>query len=69
MSGLADKADNALLWVVGIVVVFLLFGVIGTIISTLMFAIKLVIIVAAIGVGVRVATAITGGRRRRELNR
>lgn len=69
MSSVLDKADNALLWIVGIVVALMLFGLVGTIISTIFFAIKLVIVIAAIGVGVKVATAIAGGSRRRELNR
>ena len=69
MNSALDKADNALLWIVGIVVALLLFGVVGAIVKTVIFAIKLVIVIAAIGVGVKVATAITGASRRRELNR
>ena len=69
MNSTLEKADNALLWIVGIVVAVLLFGVIGAIVKTVIFAIKLVIVIAAIGVGVKVATAISGGSRRRELNR
>ena len=69
MSSALQKADNALLWVVIGVVALVAFGILSTIISTIFFAIKIVIIIAAIGVGVRVATSITGGRRRRELNR
>ena len=68
MSSKLEMADTALLWVVVGVVALVAFGVIGTIISTIFFAIKVVIVIAAIAIGVRVATAITGGRRR-ELNR
>jgi 5-bromo-4-chloroindolyl phosphate hydrolysis protein len=69
MSSNLEKADNALLWVVVAVVAFLAIGVFGAIVHTIMFAIKLIIVIAAIGVGVRVATAISGSAKRKELNR
>ena len=64
MSSTLEKADNALLWVVGIVVALLLFGIVGAIVKTVIFAIKLVIVIAAIGVGVRLrprSPAVAGG--------
>ena len=69
MNSTLEKADTALLWVVVGVIALVAFSVIGTIISTIFFAIKVVIVIAAIGIGVRVATAIAGGSKRRELNR
>lgn len=69
MNKALDRADNALLWIVGIVVALMLFGIVGALIKTVLFAIKLVIVVAAIGVGVKVASAITSGGKRRELGR
>ncbi len=64
-----ERADNALLIVVVAVVAFVLFGIVGALISTIWFAIKLVIVMAALAVGWRVVTAISGGAKRRELNR
>ena len=69
MNSKANMADNALLIGVVVLGVFLVFGVIGAVISTVMFAIKLVIIIAALAVGWRVVTAISGGDKRRELKR
>jgi hypothetical protein len=67
MNAKANMADNALLIGVVVVVAFVALGVIGAVISTVLFAIKLVILVAALAIGWRVVTAISGGAKRREL--
>lgn len=69
MSGNIEKADNVLLWVVIAVVAFVAIGIFSAIVSTILFAIKLVIIIGALAVGWRVVTAISGGEKRRELKR
>ncbi len=62
-------ADDLLLWAVIGVVAFLAFGIVGALFATILFAIKVFVVVVAIGVGVKVVGAITGGGKRRELNR
>ncbi len=69
MNSKANMADNALLIGVIAVVAFLIFGVIGAFLATVMFAIKLVVIIAALAVGWRVVNVISGGDKRRELKR
>ncbi len=69
MASNLEKADNALLIVVLVVGAFIAFSIVGALISTIWFAIKMVIIIAALAVGWRVATAIGSGAKRRELNR
>lgn len=69
MNRKLSMADDLLLWGAIAVVAFLVFGVIGAIVSTVVFAIKVFVVVVAIGVGVKVVSAITTGSRRRELNR
>lgn len=68
MSSNLEKADNALGIVVLAVVAFVLVGIVGAIISTIWFAIRLVIVLAVLAAGWRVGTAISGGSKRRELN-
>ena len=69
MSSNIEKADSALLWVVIAVVAFVAIGIFSAIVSTILFAIKLVIIIGALAVGWRVVTAVSGGAKRRELKR
>ena len=69
MSSTLEKADNALLAVVLIVGVFFLFGIFGFVLHLIRLAIMVVVLAAAVGVGVRVYGAVTGGTRRRELHR
>jgi len=51
------------------VVAFVAIGIFSAIVSTILFAIKLVIIIGALAVGWRVVTAVSGGAKRRELKR
>ncbi|MEY2398928.1 MAG: hypothetical protein QOJ00_2102 [Actinomycetota bacterium] len=69
MSSKLDIADNLLLVGVVAVVAIVVLGFISAIIGTILFAIKVVIVIAALGIGWRVVTAITGGDKRRELKR
>ncbi len=69
MNSKANMADNALLIGVIAIVAFLIFGVIGAFLSTVLFTIKLVVIIAALAVGWRVVNVISGGAKRRELKR
>lgn len=62
-------ADDLLLWGVIAVVAFLAFGIVGALISTVWFAIKVFVVVVAVGAGVKVVSAIGGGSKRRELPR
>ena len=69
MSSRLDKADNALLIVVLAVGAFFLFGIFGFVLHLIRIAIMVVVLAAAVGVGVRVFGAVSGGSRRRELHR
>jgi hypothetical protein len=70
MNSKANLADNALLIGVVAIVIFVAFGIFAAVVHTILFAIKLVILIAALAVGWRVVTAISGGgERRRELKR
>lgn len=70
MNAKANLADNLLLYGVIAVVAFVVFGIFAAVIHTIVLAIKIVILVAALGVGLKVVTAVTGGsERRRELKR
>jgi hypothetical protein len=69
VSKALDKADNALLVVVLLVGAFFLFGIFGFVLHLVKLAIMVVVLAAAVGVGVRVFGAVSGGSRRRELNR
>lgn len=69
MSSKTDLADNVLLIVVVTVVAFVAIGIFAAVVSTILFAIKLVIVIAALAVGWRVVTAVAGGEKRRELKR
>ena len=69
MNSKVNTADNVLLIVVIAVVAFVAFGIFAAVVSTILFAIKLVIVIAALAVGWRVVTAISGGEKRRELKR
>lgn len=69
MNKKLSLADDLLLWGVIALVAFLAFGIIGAIISTAIFALKVFVVVVAIGVGVKVVSAIGGSSKRRELNR
>ncbi len=69
MNSKANMADNALLIGVIAIVAFIIFGVIGAFLSTVLFTIKLVVIIAALAVGWRVVNVISGGAKRRELKR
>ena len=62
-------ADDLLLWAVIGVVAFVAFSIVGALISTVWFAIKVFVVVVAIGAGVKVVSAIGGGSKRRELHR
>ena len=69
MSKALDKADNALLIVVLAVGAFFLFGIFGFVLHLVKLAIMVIFLAAAVGVGVRVYGAVSGGTRRRQLNR
>jgi hypothetical protein len=69
VSKALDKADNALLVVVLLVGAFFLFGIFGFVLHLVKLAIMVVVLAAAVGVGVRVFGVVSGGGRRRELNR
>lgn len=62
-------ADDLLLWGVIAVVAFIVFSFVGALISTVWFAIKIFFVVVAVGAGIKVVSAISGGAKRRELNR
>ena len=69
MNSKANLADNLLLYAVIAVVAFVLFGVLAAVIHTIVFAIKVMVLVIALGVGWKVVNAISGGEKRRELKR
>jgi hypothetical protein len=69
VSSTLEKADNALLIVVLAVGAFFLFGIFGFVLHLIRLAITVVVLAVAVGVGVRVYGAVSGGTRRRELNR
>jgi hypothetical protein len=69
VSSTLQKADNALLIVVLALGAFFLFGIFGFVLHLIRLAIMVVFLAAAIGVGVRVYGAVSGGSRRRELHR
>ena len=54
-------ADDLLLWVVIAVVAVVAFSIVGAIISTVFFALKVFVVVLAIGAGVKVVSAIGSG--------
>lgn len=62
-------ADDLLLWGVIGIVVLIAFSVVGAIISTVFFALKVFIVVLAVGLGFKAVSAIGGVAKRRELNR
>ena len=69
MSSTLEKADNALLIVVLALGAFFLFGIFGFVLHLIRLAITVVVLAVAIGAGVRVYGAVSGGSRRRELKR
>ena len=69
MNRKLSMADDLLLWGVIAVVAVIAFSIVGAIISTVFFALKIFFVVLAIGVGIKVVSAIGGGKQRRELNR
>ncbi len=69
MNNKLNVADNLLLFGVIAVVAVMAFGVIGALIASVFFAIKIFFVVVAIGVGWKVVTSVTGGKKRGELNR
>jgi hypothetical protein len=69
VSNALDKADNALLIVVLAIGAFFLFGIFGFVLHLIKLAIIVVVLAAAVGVGVRVFGVVSGGARRRELHR
>jgi hypothetical protein len=69
MNKKLSLADDLLLWGAIAVVAFLAFGILGALFATFLLAIKVFVLVVAIGVGIKVVGAITGGSKRGELNR
>ena len=69
MNRKASIADDLLLWGVIAVVAVIAFSIVGAIISTVFFALKIFFVVLAVGVGIKVVSSIGGAVKRRELNR
>ena len=68
MNSKANLADNLLLLgVIGVLAV-VAFGLLAAIVGTILFAIKVIIVVVAIGIGGRIVNALSGGKKK-ELGR
>lgn len=69
MNRKVNLADNLLLVGVVVVVGIIALWLVSAVISTILFAVKVLIVVVAIAIGWRVVNAVTGGDKRRELKR
>lgn len=67
MNRKVNLADNLLLVGVVVVVGILALWLVSAVISTILFAVKVLIVVVALAIGWRVVTAISGGDKKREL--